>query len=81
MLNIEVYGGPLLDTWFDRPLAVAGLAYSKGSDSAHPVRHVITLAETVTIPSLAIHMKRDSGDINPQKELFGPLGKRRCAFL
>lgn len=70
LLNIEVYGGPLLDTWFDRPLAVAGLAYSKGSDWAHPVRHVITLAETVTIPSLAIHMKRDSGDINPQKELL-----------
>ena len=65
MLNIEVYGGPLLGTWFDRPLAIAGQVFTAGSDWLHPRRHLVTLDETVTIPSLAIHMKRDkpeSGD-------------------
>lgn len=74
LVNIEVYGGPILDTWFDRRLTVAGLAYTKGSDWAHPVRRVVTLPEQVTIPSLAIHMKRDNGDINPQKELLALWG-------
>lgn len=75
LLNIEVYGGPILNTWFDRTLAIAGLVYTKGTDWAHPVRHVVTLKETVTIPSLAIHMKRDAGDVNPQKELLALWGK------
>lgn len=75
MLNIEVYGGPILETWFDRPLTVAGVVYAKGCDWAHPVRHIVTLPHQVTIPSLAIHMKRDSGDINPQKELLALWGR------
>lgn len=75
LLNIEVYGGPILSTWFDRPLAVAGLVYTTGKDWAHPQRHVVTFPHTVTIPSLAIHMKREPGEVNPQKELLALWGK------
>lgn len=70
LLNIEVYGGPILSTWFDRALSIAGIIYTKGTDWAHPKQHLVTLPQTVTIPSLAIHMKREAGDINPQKELL-----------
>lgn len=75
LLNIEVYGGPILTTWFDRPLAVAGLVYTQGEDWSHPQRHVVTLPHRVTIPSLAIHMKRENVDVNPQKELLALWGK------
>ncbi|MDO4280421.1 MAG: M18 family aminopeptidase [Peptococcaceae bacterium] len=70
LLNLEVYGGPLLGTWFDRPLAIAGRVFAAGRDWAHPEDILVTLPQTVTIPSLAIHMKREPGDINPQKELL-----------
>lgn len=86
MLNLEVYGGPILTTWFDRPLAIAGRVYSRGSDWAHPTEHLVQLPECVTIPSLAVHMKRGEGAIEPQKELLAlwgdahaPTIKRRLA--
>lgn len=74
VLNCEVYGGPLLSTWFDRPLKIAGIVYSKGNDWAHPQFHLVQLPQVLTIPSLAIHMKRETGDINPQKELLALWG-------
>lgn len=74
MLNLEVYGGPLLATWFDRPLAIAGHVFSRSDDWAHPTEHLVQLADTVTIPSLAAHMKRGDGAIEPQKELLALWG-------
>ena len=74
LLNIEVYGGPILSTWFDRPLAIAGRAYSRSDNWAQPQAHLVVLPETVTIPSLAAHMKRGDDPINPQKELLALWG-------
>ncbi len=69
-LNTEVYGGPILHTWFDRPLSLAGRAYVKGKNSFNPeVKYVDIDRDLFIIPNLAIHMSRGENldDINPQK--------------
>ena len=36
MLNVEVYGGMMDHTWFDRPLGMAGTVFLKGESLFHP---------------------------------------------
>lgn len=73
-LNTEVYGGPILATWFDRPLAAAGKIYSKGSDPFRPICNFVNIQRPLAvIPSLAIHMNREvnkSFGINNQQHLL-----------
>ena len=69
-LNTEVYGGRLLNTWFDRPLSLAGRAYVKGSDSFSPQVKIVDFdRDLFIIPNLAVHMSRGENldNINPQK--------------
>lgn len=59
-LGVEVYGGVLLNPWFDRDLSIAGrVSYET---SAGAVSHaLIDFREPVAvIPSLAIHLDRDA---------------------
>lgn len=68
-LNTEVYGGPILNTWFDRPLSIAGRVFLKGKETYSPIVKLINFDKNLlTIPNLAIHMSRDEGSngINPQ---------------
>ena len=59
-LNTEVYGGPILSTWFDRPLSIAGRVIVKGEDSFFPRTVKIRIDEPLlTIPNLAIHQNRE----------------------
>ena len=73
-LNTEVYGGPILNTWFDRPLAVAGRVILKSDDVFNPITMLLNINKPLMIiPNLAIHMNREinSGvNINNQKELL-----------
>ena len=71
-LGVEVYGGVLLNPWFDRDLSLAGrVSYL---NEAGEIRHqLIDLKKAIaTIPSLAIHLDREANDkrsINKQKHL------------
>ena len=59
-LNTEVYGGPILSTWFDRPLSIAGRVIVKGEDPFFPKTVKIKIDEQLlTIPNLAIHQNRE----------------------
>ncbi len=69
-LNSDVYGGPLLATWFDRPLGLAGRVYYRGVEG-EVVETIINIDKPLlTIPSLAIHLNREANkgvEINAQK--------------
>lgn len=77
-LNTEVYGGPILYTWFDRPLSVAGRVILKGYDALHPITRIIKIERAILlIPHLAIHFNRSVNDGNPlskQKDMLPILG-------
>ena len=69
-LNTEVYGGPILNTWFDRPLSMAGRVSIKTKNPLKPKELLIDMEKPImTIPNLAIHMNRKVNEgvkINPQ---------------
>ena len=59
-LNTEVYGGPILSTWFDRPLSIAGRVIVRGEDPFFPKTIKVRIDEPLlTIPNLAIHQNRE----------------------
>ena len=72
-LNTEVYGGAILNTWFDRPLSIAGRVILKSKNPFKPeVRQLNIKRPLLQIPNLAIHFNRKVNDgvrIDPQKEL------------
>ncbi|WP_272992054.1 M18 family aminopeptidase [Porticoccus hydrocarbonoclasticus] len=71
-LGVEVYGGALLNPWFDRDLSIAGrLVFESGEGSLDQT--LIDLKRPVAvIPSLAIHLDRDANNerkVNPQTDI------------
>lgn len=73
-LNVEVYGGPLLGTWFDRPLSMAGKVCVTGSCPGKPETLLVDFKRPLlTIPNLAIHMNREANNgvaINAQADML-----------
>ncbi len=71
-LNTEVYGGPILYTWFDRPLGLAGKVTLKGQSPLKPEVKLVNINKPLLIiPSIAIHMNRavnEGFNINRQKD-------------
>ena len=59
-VNVEVYGGAILNTWLDRPLSVAGKVTLKSGDLYHPRKKILDFQRPLfTIPNLAIHLNRE----------------------
>lgn len=72
-VNVEVYGGAILSTWFDRPLAVAGRVIMKENDELK--EKLIKIDKPIfMIPNLCVHFQRDVNDkgfsYNKQKDIF-----------
>jgi len=71
-LGVEVYGGALLNPWFDRDLSLAGRVTYTDGDGALKSALVDFEQPIAIIPSLAIHLDRDvnsSRSINAQTQL------------
>lgn len=77
-LNTEVYGGPILHTWYDRPLAIAGKVAIKGASPLKPQIKLVNINKPLLIiPSIAIHMNREVNEgykINKQVDTLPLLG-------
>ena len=74
-LNVEIYGGAIHHSWFDRPLGLAGRVYVKDGDAPEGFRGVnIRVCEPLlVIPELAIHMNggvNEGARFNPQTEML-----------
>ncbi len=71
-LGVEVYGGPLLGSWFDRDLCLAGRVVCTTDDQKLAVLLVNFNRALLTIPSIAIHFNREANSgtsIDKQKHL------------
>ncbi|MBN4061340.1 MAG: M18 family aminopeptidase [Proteobacteria bacterium] len=71
-LGVEVYGGVLLNPWFDRDLSLAGRV-SYEDESGDITHQLVDWKKAIAvIPSLAIHLDREANDkrsINKQQHL------------
>ena len=71
-LGVEVYGGALLNPWFDRDLSLAGRVHyltKSGQLGSSLVNYRKAIA---SIPSLAIHLDREANknrSVNPQTDI------------
>ncbi|MBO5389195.1 MAG: M18 family aminopeptidase [Lachnospiraceae bacterium] len=72
MANVEPYGGLIVNTWFDRPLGLAGKIVIKGENAFAPKTVLYDSKKPICIiPNLAPHLKKDkNADIDVQKELI-----------
>lgn len=77
-LNTEVYGGPILYTWFDRPLSIAGRVSLRGENPLRPETQLVNIGRPLlTIPHIAIHFNRAVNEGNPlskQRDMLPVIG-------
>ena len=72
-LGVQVYGGALLNPWFDRDLSLAGRVSFESIDGQLRSLLVDFRRAIATIPSLAIHLDREANKnrtINPQTDIL-----------
>ncbi len=81
VLNVEVYGGPIMNTWLDRPLSIAGRVAVRSGNIFEPEIRLVDFKRPVCIiPNLAIHMNRkvnEGVELNRQIDLLPLSGIRK----
>lgn len=71
-LGVDVYGGALLNPWFDRDLAMAGRITVLTADECLESVLFDSMRPVAIVPSLAIHLDREANNqrtVNPQKDV------------
>ena len=71
LLNTEVYGGPIMSSWFDRPLGISGRVFVEEDNKI--VRKFVDFKNICVIPNIAIHLNREVNSgykYNPQVDLL-----------
>jgi aspartyl aminopeptidase len=72
-LAVEVYGGALLNPWFDRDLSIAGRVVFN-SPNGKLQKQIVDFKKPIAfLPSLAIHLDREANSnrsINPQTDIL-----------
>ncbi len=70
--GVEIYGGVLLNPWFDRDLSLAGRVTVRNNTNTLE-HHLVDFAQAVAIiPSLAIHLDRQVNEgraVNPEEHM------------
>lgn len=72
-LNVEVYGGAILNTWLDRGLSIAGKVFLKSSDFKIREELIDFKNEVCFIPNCPIHLNREINSgfpLNKQKHMM-----------
>jgi len=75
-LNVEKYGGMLLNTWLDRPLSLAGRVLCQVEGRVE-TRLVNIQRDLFMIPNLAIHMNKEANEgfkLNAQTDMLPLVG-------
>ncbi|MBF4625002.1 M18 family aminopeptidase [Clavibacter sp. VKM Ac-2872] len=71
--GVEVYGGPLLNSWLDRDLELAGRLVTRDGR-----RHLVRTGPLLRFPQLAVHLDRgvntDGLRLDPQRHMSPILG-------
>lgn len=71
-LGVEVYGGVLLNPWFDRDLSLAGRVHYRDGNGRIGSTLIAFEQPIAVIPSLAIHLDREANQnrsVNAQRDL------------
>lgn len=71
-LGVEVYGGALLNPWFDRDLSVAGIVSYIDKQGGLQSKLIDFSRAIACVPNLAIHLDREANQnrsVNPQTDM------------
>ncbi len=79
-LNVEGYGGMIENTWFDRPLSIAGRVLVRENVGIKS-RLIYIDEDMLIIPSMAIHLNKDANNgykFNKQVDLLPLMSASSC---